>query len=575
MVFCITRKRLSVLAAVMLVAVFSFGAYAAEDKPLEPAGFAASGVSELKAMQPQLDGSGVKIGVISRSLTYLNGIPQSDYLCDVKQPCLTDANLSFYDVKGLGRQAGMSGHNTKVCSILFGLDPNAYSRQIGDFNYAGAVPEAEGKVYEFWHFVYANVFEGKDCGVDLLTASFGSGFEDWWTRGIDAMVEQEGIIVVAAIGNGQDVFDLPLYPAAGANAIGVGVVDSVGNSSATPEYFALANPKHSSAGPTIDGRCKPDIVAPGNFLVPKDNAKGEYEPAGNWSSFSTPMAAGAAGLLLQKVKEDAELSRIISADGGNCVIKAILMNSAAKLPYWHKGKVAKDDDHAVPLDYVQGAGMLNALAAYQNLVAGRQGQGEVNNLGWDKDTLDKTAAFEKVYQLKIDEPNDKMITATAVWNVHYSDKYPFEAAADENSNLRLEVWAVDVNEPQKNYMLDYSDSNVDNVEHVYCKSDANFTNYEIVVSYSGTESGGRNQVYGAAWHVSRADAKDNILWYDLNVDGVVDEADIEIISSRAAGAADTTLNEALGDINGDGRIDADDIGLLAAQKNRQADWFGK
>ena len=88
------------------------------------------------------------------------------------------------------------------------------------------------------------------------------------------MVEQYGLIVVAGIGNGSHVHDSLLYPGAGANVIGVGVIDSVKteNLSTNLAQFCLAYPEHSSLGPTDDGRCKPDIVAPGNCLVEFLNA---------------------------------------------------------------------------------------------------------------------------------------------------------------------------------------------------------------------------------------------------------------------------------------------------------------
>ena len=62
---------------------------------------------------------------------------------------------------------------------------------------------------------------------DIVTASIGSPLEDWWTRGIESMAEHHGLIVVTGIGNGLNANDPLLYPAAGANVIGVGVIDSV------------------------------------------------------------------------------------------------------------------------------------------------------------------------------------------------------------------------------------------------------------------------------------------------------------------------------------------------------------
>ena len=95
------------------------------------------------------------------------------------------------------------------------------------------------------------------------------------------------------------------------------------------------------------------------------------------SSFSVPVLAGTIGLLVQKAREDPPLSPPVSPEGGNCVIKAIVLNSATKLPYWNKGLLRMDDDRVAPLDFIQGAGMINAVGAYNQLIAGLNKPGEV------------------------------------------------------------------------------------------------------------------------------------------------------------------------------------------------------
>ena len=144
------------------------------------------------------------------------------------------------------------------------------------------------------------VFPHSQPDADIIIAGIGSQFEDWWTRGIDSLAEHYGLVVVAGIGNGSEAHDPPLYPAAGTNVIGVGVVDSVRSTELITNlaHFALAYPEHSSFGPTEDGRCKPDIVAPGNCLAADFNEPNNYFPTGNWSSFATPVVAGTFRLLI-------------------------------------------------------------------------------------------------------------------------------------------------------------------------------------------------------------------------------------------------------------------------------------
>jgi len=472
----------------------------------------------------------------------------------------------------------ISPHSTAICSILFGDDPDASNPELGQFYYQGVVPQADADIYEFWHFLIDNVFHHLPPDADIVSASIGSPFEYWWTRGIESLVEHYGLIVVASIGNGLKANDPLLYPAAAANVIGVGVIDSVNTEDLATNlaHFSLAYPDHSSLGPTIDRRCKPDIVAPGNCLAANVNEPNGYEPTGDWSSFSTPIVAGTIGLLVQKAKQDPALSAALSPEGGNCVMKAILMNSATKLPYWHKGRLEKDDDHQVPLDYIQGAGMLNAVGAYKHLVAGRNKPGDASTTGWDLNELDEGENPQNVYRITFANPANKYITATVVWNRHYNREYPFEAIPEANADLRLELWAVDTENPNNAYLLDYSDSSVDNVEHIYCRADANYTNYEIVVSTSGIRDSnptGTTHRYGLAWNVSDRQDSDSIFWYDLNADGIVNDSDFTILLTNLLNSTESPESYLLGDINADGAIDIKDVGILLNHKDTQADWY--
>ena len=562
---------------------------------LQPQGLEHTGVYALREIDPNLTGAGVKFAVISRSYTYIDDEPQNDYRPDISHNCFKMSQFGFKDQSKL--PAGISPHSTAICSILLGEDPGAFHPETGAFYYEGAAPQAQADIFEFWHFVLSNVFTQIPPDADIITASFGSPFEHPWTRGIDLLAESYGTIVVASIGNGTDSHAPVFYPGAGANVIGVGVVDSVNTEDLATNLanFALAYPEHSSTGPTDDGRCKPDIVAPGNYLAAELNEPNSYEPTGNWSSFSAPVVAGVVGLLVQKARENPDLSPAVSPNGGNCVIKAILMNSATKLPYWHKGELQTDDDHVSPLDYVQGAGMLNAVGAYEHLVAGLSRPGDAPTIGWDLNLLDKTQTPQNSYEILLDEPADKFITATVAWNRHYNTEYPFEPATEKNCNLRLELWAIDPDNPNNDYLLDYSDSSVDNVEHIHVAADAGYTNYKIIISFSNpvpllvqgniedSKEPALSQRYGIAWNVRNRQETDNIFWYDINADGIVNDADILIMlnnlldstKSPGRGGSRTARTYLIGDINPNGVIDVDDLGAILDNQNRQADWLTK
>lgn len=570
-------KKRFLLAFITLLFTFAGAAIGAEeqrpDNILQPQGLNHAGIYKLREIDPNLTGAGVKFALICRSITYTDGQPQNDYQPGTNHNCFADKNFNFHDENKL--PAEISTHSTAICSVLFGQDPNASCQQLGKFNYQGTAPKALADIYEFWHFLTNNVFSQSPPNADILTAGIGSQFEDWWTRGIESLAEHHGLIVVAGIGNGSNARDLPLYPAAGSNVIGVGVVDSVNSDDLETSLanFALAYPQHSSSGPTDDGRCKPDIVAPGNFLVADPNDTQSYSPTGNFSSFSTPLVAGTIGLLVQKAKQQPDLSAALSPQGGNCAIKAILLNSATKLPFWHKGKLETDDDHFAPLDYIQGAGMLNAVDAYKQLTAGQNKPGDCSDIGWDLNQLSEVNT-KNTYKINTAKPEGKIITATATWNNHYKNSYPFKAMPEKDANLRLELWAIDSNDSNNNSLLDYSDSNVDNLEHIFHPADVNHTRYEIVVSISDIEDANQPaQQYALAWKISDIEDDDSIFFYDLNADGIVNELDFTTLIDNWQESIKTEPSYTLGDINSDGKINIYDLQLLLEHLNQKATWY--
>lgn len=564
-------------------AVFcAVGSVAADDNPpsgavLHPQSLKQVGIYAVREIDPNLTGEGVKLAVVCRSFSYVGQKLQNDYRPAIEHDCFKLSRLSFFD--NADPPGSASPHATAICSILFGEDPAAFHPELGQFRYEGVVPDAKANIYEFEHFLLNNVGRHLPPDENVIAAGLGIPFEDGWTRGFEALAEHYGAVIVAGIGNGSDSDHTILYPGAGANAIGVGVVDSVNTDDASINlaHFALAYPEHSSFGLAGGGRSKPDIVAPGNCLAASMDEPNGYEATGDWSSFATPIVAGAAGLLVQKAGQDPALSLAVSPNGGNCVIKAILMNSATKLPYWHKGQLKIDDDHIAPLDQIQGAGMLNALAAYENLIAGRMPPGEAPTIGWDLNLLTRSRKLGNAYRFVVEEPNEHNITATVTWNKHYQRNYPFASMPEKDGNLRLELWAVDPADPANDYLLDYSDSPADNVEHIYAAADPNYTNYEVVVSFSDIEGeieANPDQLYGLAWAVGRKNNDDNVLSYDLNADGIVNELDIIFALNNLTDGNKSPNSYILGDLNSDGEIDAKDLAELLNQikSNRRARW---
>lgn len=515
----------------------------------------AAGFDKLERIDPNLTTAGINYGIIARSLTYSDGIPQNDYKPDINLDYLENAQISWFDYASPA--PSNSPHSTDICSILLGEGRQS--------NFTGLTPQASADIYEFWYFLGEHIFPQNPPDSEIITASFGSPVSDWWTRGFQSMAEKHNKVIIAAIGNGKSNSRLPLYPAAGGNAIGVGLVCSTSRDSNSPDRFNLALPEYSTAGPTSANTCKPDIVAPSNFMIPAANDSNSFRSAGDFSSFSVPTVSAAAGLLLNKSRTEPSLQDAFSSPAGNFLMKSILLNSARKLPYWHKGRLTPDDDHTVPLDYLQGAGMLDAHSAYRHLTAGQNEPGNTANIGWDKNSIERdNPSAEKIYRLNIEDPNQKYLTATLCWNFHYQTDFPFNRIPEKDTDLLVEIWAGNANEPNDYHLIDYSDSPNGNTEHIFCKLDPNYTQYDIVVTrnpYSVSDIPPGEQHFAVSWNVSNPDMEQNEGWYDLNYDGEINETDISILMDNLIKSKNSpqTPDYLFGDINGNSKIDIEDL----------------
>jgi Subtilase family/Dockerin type I domain len=563
-----TKGRL-ICALLIFVSICLCSSIASADNPVptQPAALDYAGIFKVRQSNPELTGQDVTIAAVCRSLTYIDGYPQDDYRLNINHNCFGQSNITFID--SVEAQAGLSNHATAIGAILCGADPNGFFNETGYFKYEGAAPAANLNVHEFWRFLVNYIYGGQEVEADVLTFSVGGSFEDWWTRGIERLVEKTGLVTVAGIGNGTEVDDTLLYPAASSNVIGVGVIDSVicTNTAKTLGNFSIPFPEHSSCGPTYDQRAKPDIVAPGNCLAPLSDGQDQYDITGDFTSFATPIVSGTTALLIQKAKEEPGLQAALSNNNANCVIKAILLSSADKLVGWHKGLAGKADDHSAVLDQTQGAGAINAAGALELLTAGQNTTGIVKATGWDNDTIQKEQLVENVYEFEFaDLKGDQFITATLSWNFHYLDEYPFRRAA-EQTDLRLELWATGNDDPEQEYLLDYSDSATNNLEHIHYAVDPNYNNYKLIVTLGNDQQNNNAglQNYGLAWQTAKKTVKD-IYWYDLNGDEKIDSMDIGMMLENMSGDQEETPYRLIGDINLDGTIDIEDAKLLMSRR---------
>lgn len=507
----VTRKKLIFRAIIVVFVAALLGnshLYA-----VEPETYAVAGFDYVRNNDPNLTGNNIKVCMVERSENYDGNLPLFDYKPDITHPLLKNANIKTPLQKTI-TSSGVSFHSTAICSILTGSGLS--DSQTGEDSYSSPLKDAQIEVVEFWEFVVDYILSNdKPLDADILSASFGTALPDWWTRAIQFIIARDNVIGVASIGNGGEVFGSCLYPAAGANFIAVGIADKQMlplSDSNWLEYSA-----ESSYGTTFEGITKPDIVAPGNYLV-ADLETGGLTESGNYSSYAAPAVAAIAGILVQEAKEH-EFNAAFDTDGANCTIKAILMSSASKGAGWHKGDWDTNDDKTSPLDARQGSGIINAAAAYDLLNCGQLKPATTTTSGWDNASVDGKS--ENTYQIEMTDSNH-YINATLVWDRKFSPQYPFDYMTEENIDLRLELWSINDDDPNNNTLVDYSDSSVSNVEHIFCPAGPIGTKYELVVVFSDNEDAAKinlSQQYGLAITTTPMPEQWKGQWLDFDADG--------------------------------------------------------
>jgi hypothetical protein len=229
---------------------------------------------------------------------------------------------------------------------------------------------------------------------------------------------------------------------------------------------------HSRGGTTFDGvgRIKPDLVSPSAY---------------GGVSHSVAVVSGAAALLLQTATANPAFSNAQKPE----VMKAILMAGATKqeFPSWSR-------THTSPLDPVYGAGELNVYNSYLILTAGEQTASPnsmVSTTGWDYNSIGNNPV---VYFFEIQEGytlNDFSVVLTWQRNVYDAQPGPQYNFQYTVANMSLQLYTA-INY-QLDSEIDWSDSPVDNVEHIYA-TQLTPGQYALVI-----RSDTANQPYGIAW----------------------------------------------------------------------------
>lgn len=376
------------------------------------------GLSSLRELFPTLNGAGVSVAQpeAGSPAWQVNpavvGQPQNRFTWT------SSVGTTNAFPNSLGQE---SSHADFVGGIFYGITDGA----------APGVARVDN--YEAGFFATALVPAQTTIAARIVNQSFAfTGQITTTDRNFDNYAARYNTLFLSGVGNS----GAPSSPSTCFNGLGVGSSDGA-----------------ASTGPTSDGRCKPDISAPGNL-----------------TSFTTPLVSGCAAVLLQAGARGDAGPGTTNAASHPLTLKALLLNGATKPSAW-----TNSPDH--PLDFKFGAGVANVFHSHRQLRGGRHPfvatstpllggahppPANATNVaarrGWAFLTNTTTTVRDTVHHFLFDLRGDSnrlfTLSATLVWNRQLNKT--------AINNLDLFLFDADTSN-----QVAASQSSVDNVEHLF------------------------------------------------------------------------------------------------------------
>jgi hypothetical protein len=415
------------------------------------------GVTTLRQVDPALRGTGVRVAQPEGTSAV------DDFEVNPAATGQPSSLFSYYSssgtTNGFPNAVGTeSGHANAVGGNFYGLT-------------TGAAPNVSHvDNYEALFFINNFISPGNSIPARVINQSFAFATNNQATVDpiYDDYAASRNKIFVSVVGNGGPV----LPPGTCYNGIAAGA-------------YAF-----SSAGPTLDGRCKPDVTAPDAAQAPNSA-----------NSYSAPYVAGSAAILVQAaVRSDGGADTNAASDLRT--VKALLINGAVKPADWTNSTTR-------PLDARYGAGLVNVFNSWQQLRGGEHsfiestlvgadnphppGANASNEpvlRGWDNNTISTSnTSQDRVnhYYFNLTGTNSYTLTASLVWN-----KQQNKTAIND---LNLFVYRM-----SNSNLVASSVSTLDNVEHIYIPQ-LTPGRYDLQVLKRGTGKVSDSETYTLAFEM--------------------------------------------------------------------------
>jgi hypothetical protein len=461
-------------------------------------GSAAGNGSNAKAVHDLgITGQGVKVGLITARNVF-------------------SIHLAFLDSNGVsgvfnhdytGKGIAYYNHDTIFAGII--KSRGSYDH----LDYIGVAPDAEihcsrvvdnnDNISLTW---LKNALDGLivtyGCKVIVTGIQLPPNFDQNWSHMYDYYAEQYDVVFANAAGN--DYANVSIF-GDGYNGITTGGLEDT-FPSVPDDYDRDANV--TCPGPTLDGRRKPDVMAPSTNQVTPGYSGGwnnywNTTSTSGATSWAVPHTAGVAALLLEYANGTSE-----SSDGHSEVIKAVIVNSTFPNINAENGNPTNPADPNNTWNRERGYGRIDALRAVDTLDANKISKGTTvitSTAGWAYDTMSSSSTHTYLIAGK---KNERLIL-TVDWN-RLMTKSGSEYL-DETSPFNIDVT---VKNPASEVIFDENDilNNLIKVD-LLLPADGNYT-----ISLYNTTSKSRS--YGLAFEILPP------LTGDFYVDYIVDVKDL-------------------------------------------------